>query len=294
MTDNNNPNPNPETTETQPAVEVGPLSWVMSGQSLTVVLPNGKNKNIRKDDKAFEPVLSAIRDGSWGEVVALLDVEEKVRSYGNGAFDVRDGSVFIDDEQLPDVLSSRIIEFADNGLPYEPLLKFWAKLQKNPSYRATQDLYAFLEANQHPITPDGNFIAYRGVRADFKDIYTGKFDNSPGQVLEMPRNKVDEDPNQTCSRGFHAAGWTYAHEQYGVGRPKYTVAVEIDPADVVAIPVDYANAKMRICKYKVLQVVTEHLNDEPLYDPDAENEPEEDSEMCPYCGEYELDCICEE
>jgi len=32
--------------------------------------------------------------------------------------------------------------------------------------------------------------------------------------------------------------------------------VKIDPADVVAIPTDYNNAKMRICKYEVLGVVT--------------------------------------
>ena len=61
-----------------------------------------------------------------------------------------------------------------------------------------------------PITPEGNFLAYKGVNQDFTDKYSGKFDNSVGQTLEMRRNNVCDDVNVGCSAGFHAGSYEYA------------------------------------------------------------------------------------
>jgi hypothetical protein len=67
---------------------------------------------------------------------------------------------------------------------------------------------------------------------------------------------VDEDPNNTCSYGLHVANWDYAYNNYG-GKSDIMLEVEVDPADVVAIPVDYNQSKMRVCKYKVINVVSQ-------------------------------------
>ncbi|CAK9252256.1 unnamed protein product [Sphagnum jensenii] len=174
-------------------------------------------------------------------------------------FSVKDGQVFVDGVVAPKVLGRKIEEFANEGLPYEPLVKFAKNLQSNPSFRAVNELYQFLEKNNHPITENGCFIAYKKVRHDFKDIYTGTMDNSVGQVVEMQRNQVNEDPNQTCSFGLHVANWDYAKNQYGSGHDTM-LEVEVNPADVVAVPVDYNQAKMRTCKYKVLSVVEQELS----------------------------------
>jgi hypothetical protein len=203
--------------------------------------------------------------------------------------------------EAPTALSNKIIKFSNEGLPYLPLLKFVERLQANPSYRAVNELYGFLEKNDHPITEEGTFIAYTRVRGDFKDIYSGTFDNSPGQVLEMPRNQVDENCNQTCSNGFHCSAWEYAHTQFASSDPATDIMleVEVDPADVVSIPIDYNNAKMRVCRYKVLGVVTtpfepkEYLRQsvtEPVYDPDCDTCCSEGACACPEdCG-----CMCKD
>ena len=47
------------------------------------------------------------------------------------------------------------------------------------------------------------------VRSDYKDVHSGTFDNSVGQVLEMPRNQVDEDKDRTCSAGLHFCSYDY-------------------------------------------------------------------------------------
>ena len=99
-----------------------------------------------------------------------------------------------------------------------------------------------------PITPDGNFLAYKGVRDDYTDWYSGKFANDVGAVLEMPRNGVCDDAQQGCSFGFHAGTYEYA-QNYGSGG--HLLMVEISPADVVSVPNDCNCQKLRTCKYQV-------------------------------------------
>jgi len=243
--------------------------YVMTRDGITVSMPDGSNKSITSNDPRFTQVVEIIREKRWEDLESLLDMKKSVEDYGreggDKSFEVRDGVVFVDGEALPDALSSRIVDFMNHKLPYEPLLKFWANLQLNPSFRAVNDLYAYLEANKHPITEDGCFIGYRGVTADWKDHYTRKMDNSIGAVVKMPRNKVDEDPNVTCSRGLHVASFEYANSSYGTETGGHTVAVIVNPKDVVAIPVDYNNAKIRVCEFKIDKEIEKSLNDHPLY-----------------------------
>ncbi len=114
-----------------------------------------------------------------------------------------------------------------------------------------RELYLFLEAANLPITDDGCFMAYKAVRGDFRDKHSGKFDNSPGVTHQMPREHVDDDRERTCSYGFHAAAYEYARNFLGAGGDKL-VAVKINPADVVSVPSDYNNQKLRCCKYSVM------------------------------------------
>ena len=136
------------------------------------------------------------------------------------------------------------------NLPYQPLVKFLGKLMDNPSARAVNELYGFLEHKNMPLTPDGNFLAYKGVKSDYTDFYSGKFDNSVGQSLKMTRNTVCDDANIGCSAGFHAGSYEYA-KGYASGGG-HLMVVEIDPTDVVSVPHDSDCQKLRTSKYKVV------------------------------------------
>lgn len=188
-----------------------------------------------------------------------------------------------DGEALPIELNNRILEFKREGLPFTNLIKFWNNLKANPSYRSREQLFKFLEHNGHPLTEDGCFIAYRGVTSDFKDKHTGKFDNSPGAICEMPRTQVDDDPTRTCSAGLHVAAWEYAS---GFGETK--IEVKVNPKDVVAVPVDYNGQKMRVCRFEVIQQCHDMRADEALYGHkntfQEEVEPFEDEEDQGYEG----------
>jgi len=135
-----------------------------------------------------------------------------------------------------------------DGFPVEPLVLFMENLMQNPSYRSVNELYGFLEKNNLPITPDGHFLAYKKVRENYHDVYTGKFDNSVGKIVEMERNQVNDDQNQTCSAGLHFCSENYLNHFGG----ERVMILKINPRDVVSIPTDYNNSKGRACRYEVI------------------------------------------
>ena len=210
-----------------------------------VVNYGGKPHLIASDDGRYKEVLECIREGKLENLPNIVDIEKRFSGEG---IELKDGLFVANGEQLPVELQDRIIKFKDAKLPYTSLIKFWGNLKKNPSYNARQMLFKFLEHNGICLTSDGCFIAYRGVTEDFKDKHTGKFDNRPGSVCEMPRNEVDDNPNNTCSNGLHVACFEYAK---GFG-PKL-VEVKVNPVDVVCVPTDYDGTKMRTCKFEVIR-----------------------------------------
>lgn len=224
---------------------------------------DGKTFNINSADNRYARIIECIKSGDLDRIPEIVEIERALTAKG---LIVIDGLVHIDGVPMPDALSKRVLAFHEQGLPFDYLLKFWDNLRQNVSYNARQMLYNFLNHNGHPITKDGCFIAYRGVSDQFKDRHTGKFDNSPGKVCKMPRNAVDDNPNNICSAGLHVACYDYA---YGWG-PK-RIEVKINPKDVVCVPADYEGTKMRVCKFEVVRECYK-MYDSELYDDEPKKE----------------------
>lgn len=279
------------------------VAWAITDQNVTVCY-DGETHIVKRTDKLGEQLITALKAKDMDSIPDLVSAAKRIESFSKGNFVVKDGEIYVNGIVAPTVLGNKIVRFSEEGLPFEPLVKFAESLQKNPSFRAVNELFQFLEKNDHPITENGSFIAYKKVRADFMDVHSGTFDNSVGNVVEMPRNQVNEDATQTCSNGLHVANYNYATNFYGGG---VMLEVEVNPADVVSVPVDYNNAKMRVCKYKVLGVVTQEHDANLQYknvsnpnwdDADEldEEENEEDDDGCEECGgyvEYGFD-LCED
>lgn len=227
------------------------VNWIKTDQNITVNYDN-ETHTLSLDDALAPKLLDALRAREYDKIPSLVSRAKQIELASNGRFTAQNGEILVDGVAAPPALGKKILQFSDEGLPYEPLVEFARNLQQNPSFRSVNQLFSFLEKNDHPITDNGCFIAYKKVREDFKDVHSGTFDNSPGQVVSMPRNQVNEDPNQTCSYGLHVANFSYAKDFYGGG---VMLEVEVNPADVVAVPVDYNESKMRVCKYTVLGVV---------------------------------------
>ena len=230
-------------------------SFIKSDTHLTLVFDDGDSATVYNSNPAYEAVCLAVKNKDWDLAKTLSQPVEAVKQSIKGIdkVAVEGGFVTYDGVPLHNTLTSRMMEMYEGGYDISPMAVFLENLMDNPSFRAVNELYDFLEASELPITEDGHFLAYKRVNGDFKDCYTGKIDNSPGAVVEMPRNMVDEDKARTCSEGLHFCSREYLPHYGGWGNEKKVVMVKINPRDVVAIPQDYNNAKGRTCRYEVVK-----------------------------------------
>jgi len=247
------------------------IPYILTDNSLTVVV-NGKAYTMDNSNPAFAQAIEALNNEDDEKLESLFDTSKAVEDFADGNISVKDGCVRYKDEEIHNHVVDRILDFMRGGLPYKPLIKFLDKLMSNPSRRAVNELYTFLEHKAMPLTPDGNFLAYKGVKSDFSDWHSGNFDNSVGETLEMTRNNVCDDASIGCSDGFHAGSLDYAES---FGRGGNLMVVEIDPADVVSVPNDCDCQKLRTCKYKVVSLFKRKLN-EPLCDEYGDYDSHED------------------
>ena len=254
---------------------------VITSDSIVVTV-NGKPTNVQRGAPNFESLRNALVSQNWDEVDKCLNVSSAVENWSKGQFKIDGERIVYKGEKLPEAIASRMLRIASAGEDPAPLMKFWEKLQKNPSWRSVEQLFPFLEHQGIPIQPNGNFLAYKGVNNNYTDCHTGRVDNKPGTVNEMPRNKISDDPKTPCHYGFHVGALSYARD-FG----STVVVCEVDPADVVCIPYDESQQKMRVCKYKVignhngeyLPSTTYELEEELGKDTEIEPEVEEEVEV---------------
>lgn len=215
------------------------------------VFHDGKSFTVAKSHVNYEKIVDALRNKRYDLLDGLMDAAKAINAFAHGRVKVSNGEVTFDGQPLHNVMTDRLLEMMRGGFDVKPLANFMSNLMDNPSSTAVEELYLFLESGKLPITEDGHFLAYKKVKNNFFDIYTGKFDHSPGKVLEMPRNKVDDKRDNTCSYGFHFCSISYL-PQYSSADNNRVVIVKINPRDVVSIPSDYNNAKGRTCRYEVV------------------------------------------
>ena len=262
------------------------------------VIADGKDYFVSATSPLYAKAFDAFKAKDWESFIHAVDPAVKIKSLfaKYETVEVKDGLLYVDGDVVDSIVSERLIQMLSNEVDVLPVLKFVYRLRLNPSSRAVNELYTFLEHKCLPLTESGTFLAYKAVRPNYHDKHSGKFDNSVGNVLEMPRNKVDDNKDVGCSYGFHAGTLEYA-SGFACENDKI-VLVEIDPADVVSIPVDCEFQKLRTCRYKVVGEFERPLT-EPLYE--SRFITENDDEVDEYWQENEWsdcgncncgDCAC--
>lgn len=255
------------------------IPYTITNESVTVVW-EGRSVVVRSGSPNYLALKAALHNKQWDDISKYITIPKSIESWSNDRFTIVNGKVSYRGEELPSDINSRIIAMASNGEDPTPLFKFWERLQRNPSFRSVEQLYRFLQHENIPITPDGCFLAYKKVNPNYTDVYTGTIFNHPGVTNEMPRNKISDDPRVDCHYGYHVGALLYAQEfKPANGR---LIVCKIDPENVVCVPYDNSQRKMRVCKYTVVgnhgtelpsTVFTEAL---PT---DAQEEDQEDSTL---------------
>ena len=236
------------------------LPFMLSDESLTVQFIDGTCKSISAHSPHFSGIVEAIKTNkSEAEVKLMFSLAEAVKTFSDGSVTIQGETVLFKGQVIKNSVADRILKFMSNGLPWQPLAKFLENLMSNPSRRAVDYLYNFLEYENLAITDDGHFLAYKAVRNDYLDKHSGKFLNLPGSVLSMQRNQVCDDPDLGCSYGFHVGSLQYVRDfacGYGSEGGDRILVVKVNPADVVSVPHDCAYQKVRTAKYLVVAEYT--------------------------------------
>lgn len=195
---------------------------------------------------------------------------------------VANGKVYFDGDPVDNALTQQIIQFLEAGEDFGHLINFYENIAANPEQHSREQLFTWLQATGgFTITDDGHFIAYKGVRkngAEYEsinrgkaivdgEVFEGSIPNYIGAVVEMPRSEVVFDPQTHCSIGLHAGSWSYA-SGFAQGA---VLSVKVNPRDVVSVPNDHGYAKLRTCRYEVLDVV-EQAYGSPVYTPPVSEE----------------------
>ena len=233
------------------------LPHVETTNGVTVVF-EGIPYTISNTSTIYPSLMQAIRnhDPLWAlQLIGSTKkrVEEAVRL--SISLTYSGGCVYHQGKKIGGYAVSKLLGLLDSGKDATPLINFLTKVQANPDPEVIEHLYSFLEKGNMPITPSGDFLAYKAIRENWMDIHSGRFDNQIGSYVQVPRSKVDPNRHQTCSNGLHVCSYSYLpHFSHANG---HVVVCQINPADVVAVPNDYDDAKMRVSAYWVIDEVTD-------------------------------------
>lgn len=256
---------------------------IITDTTITVVV-DGQPYTTDRSNTNWERLVEALNSPNTDtdEVINLMSPEASIKeaSEDYGEITIDNGTLYFNHRPVGNALAQRILDLHNHGFNLGPWVKFAQNVYNNPDVRARDELYLWLETSGLPITEDGHFLAYKIVSSEFKDLYTGRMDNSPGKIVSMPRENVDTNRDRTCSQGLHFCSKDYLpyFGSWRNGNDK-VVLVKINPADVVSIPSDYDNAKGRTWRYEVLQEIDHdpmEYNWAPLKSSDGSNYEEGD------------------
>lgn len=241
-------------------------------------------------------------EGGDANVVNFFDASQVVQERFERLSErvsISSGVIYFDGEAVDNALTQQVVRFINDGVEdFAPLVAFFENVQNNPNEHSREQLYRWLRDRDFSINSSGNIVAYKGVKVrgsgeDIRyesishgraivdgEVFNGAIPNHIGAIVEMPRGDVEHDPGVGCHVGLHAGTWDYA-SSFAQGA---VLTVEINPRDVVSVPTDCQDQKMRVCRYTVTGITEQELGsfvaDE--YDEDEEIEgyelPEDDQE----------------
>lgn len=228
--------------------------FTVSDDNITVLV-NGQMVRVPRTHSGFKGLAEHLKGAEHDAdtILELADKRKAVARLSAGQVTVMGSTVYYKGVPVRTALSDRLIKLTDEGFDATPWALFMDKVMQNPSENSRERLFEFLERWDTPLTPDGDFVAFKGVNDDYSSTRNApdgsKVYNRPGDTVEMPREQVVEDPNITCASGLHACASHYLDSFWG---NRKLIALSINPKDVVSIPIDYNLSKMRVCRYTVI------------------------------------------
>lgn len=234
------------------------MKYIIANDGGVTAIVGEQTYTFSKSHPNYDKLITYLKNNNVEYFEACYDIISHVNAFCEGYVNCNDGSLTWDGIKMPDMFTGTILDMIKQGFPFEPMLNFLDNLSQNPSDHAVIELFDFMENKNMPITGDGCFLAYKAVREDYKDIYSGTFNNSVGSVCEVVRSKVDSNRDNGCGAGLHVGAIDYAKSYGGIdfdsdndGGNRLMIC-KVNPRDVVSVPSDHKFQKLRTCRYEVV------------------------------------------
>jgi hypothetical protein len=247
------------------------LTYIKSKNSYTVYV-GPRYCVFDNTHEKYTDLISALQAEDVDRFLEVFDKKVSVLlEWSSGNFQISNGVLKYGNITLDDELYQRVESMISNGFNVAPMLAFIERLYKNPSAKSVKALYNFLANKGLPLTPDGYFIAHKGVVksdknftdifgrqvvvGDYVDKYSRTIRNNVGDENIFPRNQVDDNNDNACSFGLHVGTHSYA-----TNWADHVITVKVDPADAVAVP-NCEHEKLRTCRYVVVETLEKFDSD---------------------------------
>jgi hypothetical protein len=248
---------------------------IVSGEdgrtTITVYYPGDGTDTIDSDHPKFEEAQNKllaqktfpIDAEELRELTNLEEAATKAFQQLSERVTVKDGAIQVDGDPLRSSIAEHILRALREGASWTPLVKFLEKVLANPSQRSRAQLYDWLQrSGKFTITTEGDIIGYKGfhsvqgsggavVPGRMAPVFVNGESRSPGvqsvgDVVTLPRSKVNSDEQKACSSGLHVSTHSYA-ARFAENRTLIHEVI-VNPRDVVSVPAREHN-KMRVCRY---------------------------------------------
>ena len=149
------------------------IAYIATESTITIVLDN-KTRTVQVKSKSHRNGVILALERFKKSAQSALDIEEleaflapirRIALESDKRFELDESGkrLFLVGTKIPipGKLGDKIMDFLENNLPVDPLVRFWESCLRNPFYVAVDELFVFLEENHLPITDDGGFLGYK-------------------------------------------------------------------------------------------------------------------------------------
>lgn len=231
------------------------IEYMITGDS--VIMTFGADSEIvESTHPSYKEIVMAVVGGEYKKAFELMNIRKSIENFTQGAITIKGDKLFYGAVEMRSTLVDRILHMMKTGdKGFERLVVFFEKLMENPSKGSVEQLWGFISHLDVEIDEEGYIIGWKKVQSkadgSLVDSHTHRVPNDLGNLVEMPRWMVDSDPNRTCSHGLHVGAWEYVSCFGG----DTILKVRVHPRDVVSVPTDYNDMKMRVSAYESFAIV---------------------------------------
>lgn len=211
---------------------------------------DGQMHQTSSSNPMFKDIVAKLRKGDLDDATKLTNIAQAIERASKGIIKNDGGILKYVDQNLHETVQDWIMRNMNKGNPaWDAVINFMGRCKLNENPESIEQLWQFIRACGLIITPTGHFIGYKYVDDNFMDKHTGKLNYSLGKIVEMPRDMVEFNPEIACGPGIHVGAMNYVNGHSTI------IELLVDPKDVVSVPRDHNNEKLRACRVQSWKVL---------------------------------------